>query len=281
MKTTSRKCALSASFFIIASAIVAAAISLYAAAGAGRYKHATCDERLRRWLHHRSQPQIRLSFLNGPAYRTFGSAAPYLVPDLAPVSSLNRQLPKWISFGLEERLLGKRGLSSNSGFKPNSHDAYLLLRSRLQLNLRPTDWMKVVAQLQGRAALQSESAMGSSQFERVGSETGSYAEFGAIPKNNGCSLRVGLLKPINYNNTTIIANSEWRDQGRSYADAVVANLNYSRYRLGLFAASVVVPLGAQGISHHQEGNNILRRVWRNRPSHPSPTQCWSPSFSGG
>src|SRR5437660_1260825 len=32
-------------------------------------------------------------------------------------------------------------------------------------------------------------------------------------------------------------------------------LHYDRYRLGLFAASAVVPL-VEGLSHHQEGNNI-------------------------
>src|SRR5581483_1592866 len=66
------------------------------------------------------------------------------------------------------------------------------------------------------------------------------------------SVRVGR-QLINYNNS-IIANSEWRNQGRSY-DAVVTNLRHDRYRLGIFAASVVVPL-AFGISHHQDGNNI-------------------------
>lgn len=45
-----------------------------------------------------------LSFLNGPAYRTFGSTAPYDLPDFAPLSLLDKQLPKWIWFGLEERL---------------------------------------------------------------------------------------------------------------------------------------------------------------------------------
>jgi hypothetical protein len=58
---------------------------------------------------------------------------------------------------------------------------------------------------------------------------------------------------INYNNT-IIANSEWRNQGRSY-DAAVVNLNAKREHLGLFAASAVVP-EAYGVSPHQEGNNI-------------------------
>lgn len=35
----------------------------------------------------------------------------------------------------------------------------------------------------------------------------------------------------------------------------MANLHYDRFRLGLFAASAVIPLAA-GISHHEEGNNI-------------------------
>src|ERR1700734_3480557 len=62
-----------------------------------------------------------LSFLNGPAYRTFGSTSPYLLPDLAPASMLNRQLPKWISFGWEERLRYEG--YHNSGFKQHSDDS--------------------------------------------------------------------------------------------------------------------------------------------------------------
>src|SRR5215467_6439158 len=45
-----------------------------------------------------------LSFLNGYAYRTFSSQSPYLLPDFAPASRLNEQLPGWIVFGVEERL---------------------------------------------------------------------------------------------------------------------------------------------------------------------------------
>ena len=44
-----------------------------------------------------------LSFLNGPAYRTTGQKTPYDFPDFAPVTELDRQLPPWIGFGLEER----------------------------------------------------------------------------------------------------------------------------------------------------------------------------------
>jgi hypothetical protein len=78
-----------------------------------------------------------------------------------------------------------------------------------------------------------------------------YAEIGA-PERHWFSLRVGR-QLINYNNT-IIADSEWRNQGRSY-DAAVLNLNAKREHLGIFAASAVVPQ-AYGVSPHQEGNNI-------------------------
>ena len=189
-----------------------------------------------------------LSFLNGPAYRTFGSTSPYLLPDLAPASLLNRQLPRWISFGWEERFRYEG--YHNNGFKQKSNDSYILVRSRLQLNIRPTDWLKVVAQVQDARPFMQKPPWGPPNLNAWDLKL-AYAEFGN-PEKQWISVRVGR-QLINYNNT-IIANSEWRDQGRSY-DAAVANIHYDRYRVGLFAASVLVPL-AQGISHHQEGNNI-------------------------
>ena len=189
-----------------------------------------------------------LSFLNGPAYRTFGSKAPYLLPDLAPMSLLNRELPKWISFGLEERFRYEG--YHDSGFKKNNNDSYILLRSRLQMTIQPTVWMRVVAQLQDARPFMQKPPWGPPN-ENTWDLKLAYAEFGD-PEKGWISVRVGR-QLINYNNT-IIANSEWRNQGRSY-DAVVTNIHYNRYRLGLFAASAVVPL-KEGISHHQEGNNI-------------------------
>src|ERR1700723_57813 len=60
-----------------------------------------------------------LSFLNGPAYRTFGSNAPYDLPDFAPASLLDRELPKWISFGWEERFRYE-GYHNGSFKRPNN-----------------------------------------------------------------------------------------------------------------------------------------------------------------
>jgi len=189
-----------------------------------------------------------LSFLNGPAYRTFGSTSPYLLPDLAPASLLNRQLPKWISFGWEERF--RTEAYHNGSFKLNNNDSYFLLRSRLQMTIQPTQWLKLVTQLQDARPFSQNPPWGPPNLNAWDLKL-AYAQFGD-PEKQWYNVRVGR-QMINYNNT-IIADSEWRNQARSY-DAVVTNLHYQRYRVGLFAASVVIPL-AEGISHHQEGNNI-------------------------
>jgi hypothetical protein len=189
-----------------------------------------------------------LSFLNGPAYRTFGRTTPYDLPDFAPAALLDQQLPGWIGFGWEERF---RYEGYHDGtFKLHNNDSYVLLRSRLSMTIKPTAWFKAVAQVQDARPFMQKPPWGPPNLNAWDLKL-AYVQFGD-PEKHWISVRVGR-QLINYNNT-IIADSEWRNQARSY-DAVVANLHYSRYRLGLFAASAVVP-SAEGVSHHQEGNNI-------------------------
>ncbi len=161
---------------------------------------------------------------------------------------MNSELPNWISFDVEERFRSEG--YHNSGFKLNNNDSYFLNRFRLQMNLEFRPWFRVVTQTQDARAFLQKPPLGPPNTVRWDLKL-AYAEFGN-PEKSLVSVRVGR-QLINYNNT-IIANSEWRNQGRSY-DAVVTNLHYDRYRLGIFAASVVNPLIA-GISHHVERNNI-------------------------
>jgi len=189
-----------------------------------------------------------LSFLNGPAYRTFNSTAPYDFPDFRPAGWLDAELPNWLAFGVEERLRYEG--YNNGGFKANNKDSYLLNRFRFQVTIRPTGWLKVVSQVQDARPLLQKPPYGPPNENRWDLKL-AYAELGD-PEKQWISLRVGR-QLINYNNT-LIGDSEWRNQARSY-DAAVVNLHYDRYRLGIFAASVVNPL-ASGISHHLEGNNI-------------------------
>jgi hypothetical protein len=189
-----------------------------------------------------------LSFLNGPAFRTTGTNTPYDFPDFAPMSKLDEGLPSWIGFGLEERFRAE-GME-NQSFKLNNNDNYLLNRWRFLMQIKPTSWLRIVGQMQDARAWLQQPPLQPPNTNRFDLKL-AYAEFGD-PEKQWISVRVGR-QLINYNNT-IIANSEWRDQGRSY-DAVVTNLHVDRVHLGIFAASAVVPMD-EGISHHQEGNNI-------------------------
>jgi hypothetical protein len=189
-----------------------------------------------------------LSFLNGPAFRTTGLKTPYDFPDFAPLTELDKQLPSWIGFGLEERFRYEG--THNAGFKLNNNDSYLLNRSRLLMQIKPTSWLRIVGQAQDARAWLETGPLAPPNENRLDLKL-AYVEL-LDPEKKWISIRVGR-QLINYNNT-IIANSEWRNQGRSY-DAVVTNLHFDRFRLGIFAASAVVPLD-EGISHHQQGNNI-------------------------
>src|ERR1700729_777152 len=85
-----------------------------------------------------------LSFLNGPAFRTTGQKTPYDFPDFAPMTALDKQLPSWIGFGLEERLRWEE--TFNAGFKLNNDDGYVLNRARLLMQIKPSSWLRIVGQ---------------------------------------------------------------------------------------------------------------------------------------
>jgi hypothetical protein len=189
-----------------------------------------------------------LTPVGGPASSPPISTEPYGLPDLRPTGELNDQLPKWLQFGLDERLRAE-GYSGN-GFKPNNSASYLLNRFRFGMILQPVSWFKVEAQVQDARSFLQSPPLGPPNNVRWDLKL-AYAQFGDLEKQP-ISVTVGR-QLIDYN-STIMANSEWRDQGRSY-DGVVTNVHWDRFRAAVFAASVVNPL-LDGISHHQEGNNI-------------------------
>lgn len=189
-----------------------------------------------------------LSHLNGPAFRTDASTERYDFPDFAPMVALNATLPHWIAFQAEERYRFED--VDNSSFKVGSNDSYELNRFRLQADVKPNSWFRATAQLQDARPFFENPPLGPPNENRWDLKL-AYVEVGD-PEKHLFSLRVGR-QIINYNNT-LIANSEWRDQGRSY-DAAVVNIDTRRASVGIFAASAAVPQ-ATGVSPHQEGNNI-------------------------
>ena len=186
--------------------------------------------------------------MNGPAWRSAANPEPYDFHDFAPMTDLDEKLPNWIHLSAEERF--RHEAYDNNSFKAKADDSYLLNRFRFQVDLHAASWLRVTAQVQDARAGFQNPPIGPPNTVRWDLKL-AYAEIGA-PEQHWFSLRVGR-QLINYNNT-IIANSEWRNQARSY-DAAVLNLNAKREHLGIFAASAVVPQ-AYGVSPHREGNNI-------------------------
>jgi hypothetical protein len=162
---------------------------------------------------------------------------------------LNSRLPTWIAFEAEERLRFES--YRNGGFKPGNNDTYFLNRFRYQMDIQPAAWFKLVSQVQDARPISEKPPLGPPN-ENTWDLKLAYAEAGD-PEKHWISVRAGR-QLINYNHT-IIANSEWRNQGRSY-DAVVTNLHYGRFRLGMFAAAPVVTRDF-GVSRHQKGNDIF------------------------
>ncbi len=189
-----------------------------------------------------------LSHLNGPAWRSAANPEPYDFHDFAPMTDLDEKLPNWIHLSAEERF--RHEAYDNNSFKAKADDSYLLNRFRFQVDLHTPSWLRVTAQVQDARAGFQDPPLAPPNTVRWDLKL-AFAEIGA-PESHWFSLRVGR-QLINYNNT-IVANSEWRNQARSY-DAAVLNLNAKREHLGIFAASAVVPQ-AYGVSPHQEGNNI-------------------------
>jgi hypothetical protein len=189
-----------------------------------------------------------LSFLNGPGARSSGPDSTYDFHDFSPIGDLNRQIPRWLRFGLEERFRFEG--YGGSGFKSGNTDSYFLNRFRFQASIQPASWLRFVAQVQDARPFFQKPPFGPPNENRWDLKL-AYAEIGD-PEAQWISVRVGR-QLINYNNT-LIADSQWRNQARSY-DAAAVNLHRDRYRLGIFAASVVAPL-SEGISHHPDGNNI-------------------------
>ncbi len=139
--------------------------------------------------------------------------------------------------------------ASSNGFKTTGTDSYVLNRFRFGMLLLPANWFKLVAQVQDARSFLENPPIGPPNNVRWDLKL-AYAQLG----NSEAPVSVTVGRQLLDYNSTILANSEWRNQARSY-DGVVTNIHVDHFRAALFAASVVVPQ-LDGISHHQEGNNI-------------------------
>ena len=175
-------------------------------------------------------------------------AGPLFAQSLA--TEVNKELPNWLQVGGLYRARFEGFLGRN--FRDDDTDVHFLNRLRVDLTVRPTRWMRFVLEGQDARIYFNRSVPNASPFANPMDLRLGYLQFGDSDQSL-LSLRAGR-QDLNFGEQRLLGNFNWINVGRSF-DAVRATLKYDRYRLDVFAASVVVPTPT-GFDRPQTGNNL-------------------------
>jgi hypothetical protein len=167
----------------------------------------------------------------------------------SPLSALNKSLPQWLCLatGYRVRFEGYSG----GNFQANNSDSYLLTRFRFGVLISPTSWFKVYAELQDATAWGKDQPL-APPYQSTWDLRRAYLDLGNIEQDR-LSLRIGR-QDLNFGAGRLVGTSYWRNASKGF-DAAEMNLNWNWLRVTVFAASPVIALD-NGLSHHQEGNNL-------------------------
>lgn len=167
----------------------------------------------------------------------------------SPLSAVNRSLPEWLCFTAGYRI---RMESYDGGsFEPATSDSYLLTRFRFGMSLKPASWFKIYSEVQDADAF-GKTPPRLPPYQETWDLRRAYVDIGDVDEGRW-GFRVGR-QDLNFEDGRLIGTSYWRNGSHGY-DAVQAVLNWRSVSTTAFAASPII-LDANGLSHHQPGNNI-------------------------
>jgi len=137
---------------------------------------------------------------------------------------VNEHLPTWLNIGGELRTR----LESVSGgeFRHDNDDLYVLTRVRLNLGVKPTDWLKFQFQGQDAQVFGKDTNPDGPPFEDIFDLRMAYVELGDSEKKP-IGLRVGRQELV-FGEQRLSGHVSWLNTARSF-DAVRATLG-RRYR---------------------------------------------------
>jgi len=166
----------------------------------------------------------------------------------SPLSVVNQHLPDWLCFtaGYRTRFEGYSGNNFLS-----SSDEYLLTRFRLGALISPASKFKIFVETQDTDAF-FKTPPRAPPYQETWDLRRAYVDLGNVQEGHW-GFRVGR-QDLNFEDGRLVGTSYWRNASRGW-DAVEAVTNWSRVSLTAFAASPVV-LYSNGLSHHQQGNNL-------------------------
>lgn len=169
---------------------------------------------------------------------------------LVPSDEFNKQLPKWLRFSGEYRARFEG--FSGAGFRPDSEDAYLLNRFRINMKLQPAAWMKFVFQGQDARVFWNTRIPKAPPYHDSMDLRLGFVELGD-PGSKPFGLRVGRQE-LALGEQRLLGILNWANGARTF-DAVRATFHHRGYRLDAFAASVVV-LRQGEFNKHTDANNL-------------------------
>ncbi len=168
---------------------------------------------------------------------------------ISPLGKVDESLPDWlcITAGYRARFEGY----SAGGFTEGNSDHYLLTRFRFGLAIQPADWIKTYVELQDATAFFKSGPL-LPPYQSTWDLRRAYVDFGNIQKDP-IGLRVGR-QDLAFGHLRLVGTAYWRNASRGW-DAAMMVINWKLLRLNAWAASPVLSL-ANGLSHHQPGNNL-------------------------
>ena len=185
---------------------------------------------------------------------TVQPAASTPAPVQPMLSHVNRHLPAWLRFSGEYRMRVEG--FDGGGFKPDTRDAYALNRVRLNMRVAPTYWMRFQFQAQDAQAFGKNAKPDSPPFEDTMDIRQAYVEFGR-PEVPTFQLRVGRQELV-FGEQRLIGHLNWTNTARSF-DAARLTLQHSKYKVDLFAASVVNL--KEGTANKSSGGNDIHGAY--------------------
>src|SRR5688572_19698287 len=159
-------------------------------------------------------------------------AAP--APAQPMLTHVNKHLPAWLRFSGEYRMRVEG--FDGGGFNAGARDAYALNRVRLNMRVSPTYWMRFQIQAQDAQVFGKNTKPDAPPFEDTMDIRQAYVEFGK-PELPAVLLRVGRQELV-FGEQRLIGHLNWTNTARSF-DAARLTLQHSKYKVDVFAASVV------------------------------------------
>lgn len=167
-----------------------------------------------------------------------------------PTKPVNKELPKWLRLGVEER--ARFESAWGIGFKDGATDSYVLNRLRLNLSVAPTTWMKFKFEGQDSRVWGYSRGTAPASMKNVMDLRQAYLDLGNT-ETGRFSLRGGR-QSITLGEGRLMADPGWSNTGRTF-DALRVTARHGRYKVDAFAASVVKG-AALDFDRHTDADNF-------------------------